>query len=234
MRHSLFISNDNCLIRDVSGNPVDFRDNVGVIKQEIPTIGDDLVLRESTICGSGCGLFANRVFEKGEIVTYYHGAISKRVPVKDLAPLYKTHARRINGYYVMYGNFTENGELINLRGGDDTRQVDNLGGGAFINAKSAVESNCDWYILRSRHNESTYDEREDPFQIVILIYANRKIDAQEEFFIDYGQDYWMYDPSTSLGTTEPVFITRDEYYRPQQVTKRVLTRISPTLVHQGK
>lgn len=234
MRRSLFISNDNCLIRDVSGNRVDFRDNVGVIKQEISTIGNGLVLRESTICDSGCGLFANRVFEKGEIVTYYHGAISKRVHVKDLDPLYKTHARRINGYYVMYGNFTENGELIDLRGGNDTRQVDNLGGGAFINAKSAPESNCDWYILRSRSNEAIYDEHEDPFDIIILIYANRKIDVSEEFFIDYGQDYWTYDPSASPCTTRPVFITRAEYYRPQHVTKRVPTRISPTLVHQGK
>ena len=233
MRRRLFISNDDWLIRDASGCIVDVRDNVEAIKQEIPTIGNDLVLRESIIHDSGCGLFANRVFEKGEIVTYYHGAISKRITVTELDPLYKTHARRINGYYVMYGNFTENGELISLNGGNDTRQVDHLGGGAFINAMDEdTESNCAWYILRSRSNEVIYDEREDPFKIVILIYVKEKIDASEEFFIDYGQDYWTH--ASSPGTTKPVFITRDEYYRSQQVPKRVPTRINPTLICEGK
>lgn len=226
MRQRLFVSTDDWSIRNLSGGIVDFRDDTDAIKQTIPTVGNDLVLRESTILDAGCGLFANRVFEMNEIVTYYHGAISKRIPVCELDPLYKTHARRINGYYVMYGNCTENGDMISLNGGNDTRQVGHLGGGAFINAMDEdTESNCAWYILRSRSNEVIYDEREDPFKIVILIYAKEKIDASEEFFIDYGQDYWIH--ASSPGTTKPVFITRDEYYHPQQVPKRAPTRINP-------
>lgn len=232
----LYVSEDGKTIVDASGERVRFGDNVERIKSHLATINHGLQIKKSSIPNAGYGVFATRAYKKNELITYYHGAVGKRIEVADLDPAYKSHARRINGYYTMYGNFTENGEPINfdLYG---MSQVVDKGLGPFLNAKDASETNCDWFILRSDANQNRMDESEDPFQIVILIYARKRLYIGSELFIDYGEQYWQ-NP-TGSGTTRPTFITRESYYASLEKAKndaatRVVKRVAPILIDDSE
>lgn len=231
----LFISDDKRSIVNSKKVVVDFGDDVNRIKTLLSTVGNGLLLKKSGIPNAGFGVFATRQFAKNEIITYFDGAVSKRISVTEIEPSYKTHARRLNSFYTMYGNFTESGERIDLtqRG---FKQVMGKGAGAFINAKSGGLANCGWYVLRSRTNEGRTDETEDPFQIVILIYALERIYAESELFIDYGEQYWR-EETEQRGTLIPTFITKEAYYRAieeekAQASRRVVKRLAPTLITQ--
>lgn len=232
MSQRLFVSEDGKTIINNNKERQSFGDNVERIKSHLATVGHGLQIKKSSIPDAGYGVFATRAYRKNELITYYHGGVSKRIELADLDPSYKTHARRINGYYTMYGNFTESGVPINFDN-NSFEQVANKGAGAFLNAKNADEANCDWFILRSIANEIRMDETEDPFQIVILIVARKRLYIGSELFIDYGEQYWQ-QPARS-GITRPTFITRETYYASLEKTKndavhRVIKRVAPTLI----
>jgi len=123
-----------------------------------------------------------------------------------------------------------------LRRGDFSYVI-GKGGGAFLNeASSPKKNNCGYGIIRPpRHLHTLIDKKEDPFQIVILIYALRYIKQGEELFVSYGNTYWKEeDLATShLAIEVPTFITREEYYakiREAKDTTRVVKRMTPTLI----
>lgn len=230
------------VIVDSARQQIDFGHDVGRIKYCIATVGDGVETRESSLPNAGYGLFATRDFEPWEIVTFYDGAVGERIPVTEIEPSYRTHARRLNSYYTIYGNYTHDGTPIDLT----KNGAKGMGGGAFINTVKAenegvTDLNCAWYVIRSYENLPRMDKSEDPFQIINLIYTKRAITAGSEFFIDYGQDYWRQEEETTTTTEDrqkPVFITHASYYASlkggELTTTRTIKRVTPTLVSPPK
>lgn len=209
-KYPLFIGNGGKSIIDSQQNIVRFGDDPARIKTIIPTVGGSVKIANSSIPNGGKGLFAERAFEEKEIVTFYDGAVAQKVPFKEIMDCYKTHARKLGREHTLFGNFTESGEKIDLSE-DDYSQVIGKGGGAFLN-DGKEKNNCAWYDLYpSSHLLST---TEDPFQIVVLLYALRPIKKGEELFISYGVDYWKNEDKSMK--REPKFIKRDKYYRKKQ------------------
>jgi len=231
---SLFVSSNGHDVVDSEGGVVTFGDDgVTRIKALVFTVGNGLTIKRSSIKQAGKGLYTSERIKKNQLITYYSGAVSARIPVASLEPSFRSHARRINGHYVIYGNYTEEGIPIDLT--QNTAQVDGKGGAAFINAMKSEPSrnNCDWFVFRASGANTLLFEDEDPFRIVILIYALRDIEVGEELFIDYGEEYWK--KKTDSGRVVPTFITREAYYKALQEArhareKRKVTRIQPTLL----
>lgn len=228
---------DMCIV-DSAGQKIDFGYDVGRIKCCLATVGDGVETQVSTLPDAGYGLFATRDFEPCEIVTFYDGAVGGRIPVTEIEASYRTHARRINSYYTLYGNYTTQGTPIDLA----TNGAKGMGGGAFMNALREDEgggTNCAWYVIRSHQNMSRFDSSEDPFQIVNLIYTKSAIVAGSEIFVDYGQDYWRDDTDDTEKENKkkpqrtPAFITREIYYsrlKNGEPPPRVVTRVTPTFI----
>lgn len=233
-------------------SPFNTRDDGEAIKARLPVIGEgSLLLAQSTLPGAGFGLFADRDFRNGEIITFYTGPISKYIHPSKLDPFYATHARMVNSWYTMYGNYTDDGlRRLDTNNAGDREYLTGKGGGPFINHNTGVagQPNSTWYPVRSKENRAKPMD-ENPFDIIIMIAATRDIDEGEEIFINYGNDYWQRAqlPVLHLAPVgchnemqRPNFILRDvwESERKQEEEFRIarmkrLRRVQPEVIHTG-
>lgn len=230
--HQLFVDPVRGIIVDENGLAIEQveRDD---IRENISTIGNGLKLEISSIPNSGYGLFTTRSFQKGEIITFYDGAIAPRIPPSDIRKEYKTHARMINQFYTIFGDFTRNGAKIDLYNPLHRVLVEGMGGASRANSqtgKNASKNNVEWFTVRSLFNQQN-PFKENPFDVVVLIYAKKKLREGDELFVSYGEDYWL--NAEKGGTKIPQFITREEYtieQRNEEQRRNRLKRVAPVIL----
>lgn len=234
LRH-LFIK-EHTLV-DKNGVKIEKYDNdVQQIKRKISVIGRGLKLSLSSIPKSGFGVFANRNFEKDEVITFYDGSVAAFTPPKELLSKYRSHARKLTGEYTLYGNYLPGIGLIDSAN-DFQREnyLPGTGGGAWMNDQEAKkENNGVWFSFETKSRRLNPFGDTNPFRVIILIVATKLIQKNEEIFINYGQDYWGRVGNFSNGTKEPVFITQSQYEAKEKEEaerkKKNLKRLTPIMV----
>lgn len=207
------------------------------IKRDVATIGNGVEVGESGIKEAGYGLFASRVFEKNEIITYYDGAVAPFIEPSEIQPEFKSHARKLNEFYTIFGDYTVDGVKLDLSDPIQRAMLDGTGGASRANAQIGVcagRNNADWLTVRSETNRKN-PFKENPFDIVVLIYAKKRIEPGEEIFISYGDDYWT--NRTKGGNKVPHFLTREQYEAAQAEKekqeverKKKLKRVAPDIL----
>lgn len=220
---------------DRQGRPVDKYElgDINDIKRDIARLGFGVEINVSAIPNAGYGLFASRRFRKNEIITYYDGAVAPRIEPSEIQPKYKSHAREINKFYTMFGDYTASGVQLDLDDPAQRLMLQGTGGASRANAQIGVCSdgnNADWLTVRSKYNQEN-PFQQNPFDIVVLIYAKRRIEPGEEIFVSYGEDYWK--NASKGGNKVPQFITREKYEREQraeQERRKKLKRVAPIVI----
>ena len=136
--------------------------------QRISTVGNGLDVRITRIPNSGRGVFANRNFTQGEIITLYFGHAFGEAHRKLLQREGRgTHAKPID---------------FKHRYLDGVKRVFmGMHAGQLLNQGTPGACNCDWATLELRSNNA---ER------ILAIRAIRDILAGEELYISYGKKYW--------------------------------------------
>lgn len=122
------------------------------------TIGKELSYKPSTIPKAGKGLFTNVDIKKDQIITVYEGYTLK-INSQEFEQFKGKNdyiSTLIKNEYVIIGNYDENGKKINL---EDSKNLKNKGGGAFMNDNSIDknENNTDFITL---FNDFYYLNRE--------------------------------------------------------------------------
>jgi hypothetical protein len=143
----------------------------------------------STIAGAGNGLWAERDFATGELVTYYDGVLVAYF--RDLPRRWRSHARGVYSMrYTLLGNY-----------GAFARAPAGTGGAAWANAHE--HPNVEFMPVDTAPNQGR--ALGNPFERVIALRARRAIHAGTEIFVDYGGAYWeqMEVAAQEIDTGEP-------------------------------
>ena len=173
---------------------------IAKLKSYLPTLGKGVAVKPSTLIGAGRGLFTERPFVRGELVTYYDGAIidATKTNPEQLDPSLRSHTKALFFLrYAIVGNAPGYCE-----------GADGEGGGAYINdARDKARWNCSFEQVDS---DVVRQHPDSPFERIIAIRALRDIEAGEELFIDYGSVYWRLAGESSTpsdgGFVQPVFL----------------------------
>lgn len=122
---------------------------------------DDTFVTTSNIDGAGKGLFAGRDFKKGEIVTKYGGRELTEEQVKKSASKYIAGPDKWGQYW----------DARSVSDPEEER-------GRWINhPPKGVKANVNTYNLQTKKQG-------------LVIKTIRAVKAGEEFYYDYGPDYW--------------------------------------------
>ena len=144
------------------------------------TLGVGVEFRPSSIVGGGDGLFALRVFRKGEVVTFYDGTL---LHVLKVSGKYDTalcsvanwsHWRSVPERDLVIKGISRHDGACNGRGGASiANHYPEKQNGAFKYARFSIpmfsEQDFEWTMVRPT-----------------LLIARRKVEMGEKFFVDYG------------------------------------------------
>jgi hypothetical protein len=161
-----------------------FRD-IGLVKRNVPTLGNGLEIRESTIRNAGLGLFTTRYYHKEEIITYYDGFLLTWKEffqrLKEDKRYYDYATPLFRGQWMIVGNMNERGEWIQ----DPRVEMQGRGLGAFMNDG---KPNVLLKELDTARNDDLFFRYKDgdPDHRIIVARATRRIEPGEELFISYG------------------------------------------------
>lgn len=137
--------------------------------RRLPTVGAGLSVRDSQIPKAGNGLFADRAFAKGEVVTFVDGPVVSDTVVRDRDQGLNTHVVTLMTHFLVVDALREPKLLC--------------GGGSFAN--DAMRKGA--YNVRFEIWDCADVER---FGKVVVLRALRDIAAGEEVFVSYGPGYW--------------------------------------------
>jgi len=150
-----------------------------------PSIDLGVYVGQSFIQGGGLGLFAERVFQKGDIVTFFDGTIMSRADADDLRKAGKaTHITVLVP------------QLFYLDGKDVPNET-GRGGGSFANDKRFMyyPETEEWkYSPKDINNtkKETKVIKGFPTEKVEFLIAKQKIMPGEEITTSYGKGYFEY------------------------------------------
>jgi len=143
----------------------------------ISVVGDGVSVRRSTLPGIGSGLFADKDFEVGDLITEFIGNIVHDDSARKLAD----EGRATHIVSAKYGN-------LNLDGSASLRLPHGLGGGHFANDGRfhPVEG------MPAPGTNAKQFWREDKSMAItrVFLVATRPIEAGDEIFTTYGEEYW--------------------------------------------
>ena len=144
------------------------------------SLGEGVEFKPSSISGGGDGLFALRVFRKGEIVTFYDGTLLHMLKVtgKYERSLFGT------GTWIHWRSVPER-DLV-IKGVSRENGACNGRGGGSIANHCPEKQNCAFKY--ARFNIPMFCEEDFEWTMVrpTLLVATRKVDIGEEVFVDYG------------------------------------------------
>lgn len=141
-----------------------------------------LAIRTSHVPGAGDGLYADRNFQRHELITFYDGPVINFAAASLLPPELRTHARTLRvGVSLIIGNVDAATLTVITR----REQKLGKGGGAFLNDAwgSPYDNNCEYYLVTAPVDDGIYTR-------FVAIRALRDIAAGEELFVSYGEPYW--------------------------------------------
>jgi hypothetical protein len=215
----------------VSLNDLGTLEHIGPLRDTLPVIGRDLDARPSQIPDAGTGVYTTRVFAKGEIVSWYSGAIITFVKPENLSLALRSHARALMQMrYTILGNVMEDGRhmVTELRG---------RGAVPFMNAAhgSAFRANAEFSYVENARNEqiNTYIQQLDPHERIVVAVATRKIARGEEVFMDYGVDYWKRDAVTAApGAVDLADVAGLLAVPPAVAASAPKHRVTPSVIRQ--
>lgn len=180
------------------------------LKAQVSTVGNGVSLRNSTHLDglgiTGLGLYTDRAFEAGEIITYYYGRITNFPNSRDsVDPEQLSHMRKIEKTkYVIIGNETmpdESSGSVSLKITQQNAQklMKGLGGAAFINDFKTSKKDPTGYANKKRIN-CRYDSynldlnndisNTNPFLVITFAVATKNITRDTELLVNYGKTYW--------------------------------------------
>jgi hypothetical protein len=135
------------------------------------TIGDGLTVRASGIPGAGNGLFADRPFASGEIITKYEG------PIIQIPP--EPHAEGASSHWasLVRGTHVVDGRRVPVVG---------EGGGSFMNHKPRSEANAKLVKNPDPHVTQLRAASASTRPYGIFVEATADIARGEEIFLWYG------------------------------------------------
>lgn len=159
----------------------------------LATVGHGVEIRESQIAGGGSGLFTTRSFDEGEAITAYSGQILSWKQARQVPPHEASHMRSLVPMrWTLDGKRLPDGTSIT----QPNEQLQGLGGAAFANdaVRTRFQMNADFDFWDSPANRRLLDVGEfgdvRPGERIIVLKALRRIEAGEEVFVSYGQQYW--------------------------------------------
>ncbi len=174
---------------------VPVRESYDDLKASLATYGNGVTLQPSGIAGAGLGLFATRTFEAGEPITEYTGRIITDSTARALSVAGRSHVRtQFPRRTHIDGKRLEDGTLIT----DPVSQTSGRGIAAFANDardSTAYSNNADFDFVDSLATDrmlsaGQYERLDREGVRIVFLRAMRRIEAGEEIFIPYGNDYW--------------------------------------------
>ncbi len=164
-------------------NDIDLK--LSEIDCKISTIGNGVCLSQSTL-GDDCGwgLFADKDFNKNEIITAYYGQVinHKQANILKQEQLDSHVATLFPMYWHIDGRKHENGTLIS----DPLNSMVGKPGGAFINHSKKPNTEFD----RIHCAGLCLGDDINPNHSRLVIRALVPIKKGQELFISYGVGYW--------------------------------------------
>ena len=139
-----------------------YDENLKKLSATIATIDDGVVVNKSHIQNAGNGLFATRVYHRGDIITAFSGCLMEREEAIHLDDV--TYVRSL-----IHGRLVVDG----IR-----HQVTGLGGASFANDD------------RGARNNSAFRALETAGLPTLVLVALRAIDVNDEILTSYGTFYW--------------------------------------------
>jgi len=137
---------------------------------QLATVGNGVYVAVSTLAGVGLGLFAERPFPAGSMITGYAGRVISREEALALRQTgLDSHIARC-GEFAFHNNFVDGVHAEFLQPG--------MPGGSACNHKEGWE-----------HVNARFVHFEPPNERV-EVQAVRDINVDEEIFVDYGRGYW--------------------------------------------
>lgn len=130
-------------------------------------IGEGVVIKNSKIKNAGYGLFADRDFKRGEIITGVDGDIISFQEAKKREFTKRSHMRTL-----LYHNLVLDGLRVPCRG---------KGGGSFANDGLHVSQN------NAKFHNVYFANKLLP---VCFLRAIKNIKKNEEILVSYGRQYW--------------------------------------------
>ncbi len=181
-------------------------EHIGPLRDTLPVIGRDFDARPSQIPDAGTGVYTTRVFAKGEIVSWYSGAIIKYMSPKSLTSALRSHARALSWHrYTILGNVMEDGRhmVTDMRGRGAVPFMNDARGARKLwqrdrapaaRGGAVVTANAEFNFIESARNEqmNLMVDTPDPHERIVVAIATRSIAVGEEVFIDYDNEYWLH------------------------------------------
>lgn len=135
----------------------------------VPYIGNGVSVAPSGIPNAGNGLFAERAFCRGDVVTFMDGYTLSDRDVRDREPHQLSHVRTLMTHFLVIDGLKE--------------PFEGAGGGSFANDSLCPKRN------NARFETWRCDDL-SRFNTVIVLRAKRDISRGEEIFVSYGSTYW--------------------------------------------
>lgn len=161
--------------------------------------GPAIEIRPSTIPGAGYGVFALVPFQRGDPITAYEGELLTMEEARERRDIEingSSHLRaHIQHRYVLDGKRRPDGTLIV----NPVQSMVGHGVAAFVNSVLRAgdpRQNIDFDYVDSPVNMQAFEsfarggpDLRDPAQRITYVKATRRIEAGEELFAWYGEDY---------------------------------------------
>lgn len=135
----------------------------------VPCVGNGVSVSPSSIPNAGNGLFAERAFTRGDVVTFMDGFTLSDRDVRDREPHQLSHVRTLMTHFLVIDGLKE--------------PFEGAGGGSFANDSLCPKRN------NARFETWRCDDL-SRFNTVIVLRAVRDIAPGEEVFVSYGSTYW--------------------------------------------
>jgi hypothetical protein len=208
------------------------------LRAVLPTIGRGVSVRPSTLGPfAGRGLFADRDFAVGEIISYYDGQVIRYRDMNDVPKRWRSHMRAVYPHkYGIVGNYLFYNNAIYGRGAAAFANTLEVGDDRHHFNASAL------FPIDTKAN-LTFG---NPFDRVVVTKATTRIRAGQEIFLPYGPAYVIVigkdedsedgdDEEKKLDIVTPTdFDPVEEVKQPEQKKRRVEPeRLSMLPAHGG-
>lgn len=178
--------------------PTPYHKPHSTVRRVLQTVGEGVVVKKSTIDGSGYGLFANKDFSTGDEITKYEGLLRTPAEIENIPISEQTHMKglgSVSSHYVIDGLYGTDGIRIT----NPKKQRHGKGGGALAN-HSSRRTNADFdfvdtpiYFEKVKHWSAgtpfPHPGRSSGLGRLLFLRAIEDIKKGDEIFVNYGKIY---------------------------------------------
>jgi hypothetical protein len=163
--------------------------SLDTVVRSLAVVGRGVCIAPSTIPGAGGGLFADKRFAAGELITMYEGVRMSHKECASLPLKRQSHARSL--------------QLMRtcIKGIESTDpDIEGKGGASMVNDAVTIvkktihrdveKINASFVKLQLLEDDKPIMREIPPERIHIAIFATKDIEEGDEILVDYGNQYW--------------------------------------------